>query len=102
MPPRITLSSTKKNLYVGDSTRVTCHATGEPYPQVAWYRVLDVNNGSQRNIGLVDGNISLDSVTKDDAGLYICSAKNLVGEATGSFKLLVTGNYLFVDMFCVS
>ena len=91
VPPNIALSSTKKSLFVGDSTRVTCHATGEPFPTIVWYKSPWVNMTNQRNLGLVDGNISFKEVSKKDAGLYVCIAKNHAGSAFASFQLDVTG-----------
>ena len=93
VPPRITLSSTKKSLFVGDSTRVTCHATGEPFPTIVWYKSPWVNMTDQRNLGLVDGNISFKEVSKQDAGVYVCMAQNRAGIAIERFQLDVTGKY---------
>ena len=92
VPPRITLSSTKKSLFVGDSARVTCHATGEPYPTIVWYKSPWVNVTNQRNLGLIDGNISFEEVSKQDNGDYVCIAKNRAGVSVETFQLHVTGN----------
>jgi len=98
VPPNIALSSTKKSLFVGDSTRVTCHATGEPFPTIVWYKSPWVNMTNPRNLGLVDGNISFKEVSKKDAGLYICIAKNHAGSAFASFQLDVTATCSFIHI----
>eukprot|EP00794_Sanderia_malayensis_P003344 gene3344-3833_t len=90
VPPRIILSAKKKNLFVGQSARVNCLATGEPYPKVAWYSLLDLNSTNPAQRGLRDGNISLERVTKKDQGIYVCEATSVIGKATASFELVVT------------
>lgn len=99
VPPRITLSSTKKSLFVGDSARVACLATGEPYPAIAWYKSPVVNLTEESNRGLIDGNISFDDVTKKDAGMYVCMATNRAGLAIEKFQLDVIGMHDFFLSF---
>ena len=50
----------------------------------------------QRNLGLIDGNISFKEVSKQDAGVYVCVAKNRAGIAVERFQLDVTGKLLSV------
>ena len=57
---------------------LVCKATGLPIPTVSWRKAF--SNLPKENIAVIDGNVSIVSVTKADGGTYACSAKNLLGE----------------------
>ena len=57
---------------------LVCKATGQPMPTVSWRKAF--GNLPKEKIAVVDGNVSIVSVTKTDGGTYACSAKNLLGE----------------------
>ena len=57
---------------------LVCKATGQPMPTVSWRKAF--GNLPKEKIAVIDGNVSIVSVTKADGGTYACSAKNLLGE----------------------
>ena len=57
---------------------LTCKATGVPMPTVTWRKALGTVPKEKTTV--IDGNMSIVSVTKADGGTYACSAKNLLGE----------------------
>ena len=57
---------------------LVCKATGVPMPTVTWRKAL--GTVPKEKTAVIDGNMSIVSVTKTDGGTYACSAKNLLGE----------------------
>ena len=57
---------------------LVCKATGQPMPTMSWRKAF--GNLPKEKIAVIDGNVSIVSVTKADGGTYACSAKNLLGE----------------------
>ena len=57
---------------------LVCKATGVPMPTVTWRKAL--GTVPKEKTSVIDGNMSIVSVTKADGGTYACSAKNLLGE----------------------
>ncbi len=83
---------------MGESTRVTCLATGDPYPKMKWFRLSDLNSTTPRERGQADGNISFERVSKKDEGMYVCEAENDIAKASATFQLVVTG--IFILRIC--
>ena len=57
---------------------LVCKATGQPIPTVSWRKAF--GNLPKEKIAMIDGNVSIVSVTQADGGTYACSAKNLLGQ----------------------
>ena len=57
---------------------LVCKATGQPIPAVSWRKAF--GNLPKEKIAMIDGNVSIVSVTQADGGTYACSAKNLLGQ----------------------
>ena len=62
----------------GENVTLVCKATGVPMPTVTWRKAL--GTVPKEKTAVIDGNMSIVSVTKADGGTYACSAKNLLGE----------------------
>ena len=62
----------------GENVTLVCKATGQPIPTVSWQKAF--GNLPKEKIAMIDGNVSIVSVTQADGGTYACSAKNLLGE----------------------
>ena len=57
---------------------LVCKASGQPMPTVTWRKAF--GHLPRGKTTVIDGNVSIESVTKADGGTYACSAKNLLGE----------------------
>ena len=79
MPPRITTEPKRESeVSVGQNLTLTCHASGDPLPEVRWNK-----EGQTLRLFNVTGPIlHLVNVTREDVGSYKCTAKNKVGEAS--------------------
>ena len=71
-----------------------CKATGLPVPRVTWRKAfskLPVKRSS-----IVNGNLSIRSITKADSGTYACSAKNLLGDDSAVAVVMVIERLQFI------
>ena len=64
-----------------------CNATGNPAPRVEWRK-----KGSDQPVSLRQRDLKVDvlkisAVGHDDLGIYLCVAKNWIGQATASIEL---------------
>ena len=62
-----------------ENVNLVCKATGLPVPTVSWRKAF-VGHLPRGKTTVIDGNMTIFSVTKEDMGAYLCSAKNLLGE----------------------
>ena len=70
-----------------------CKATGVPMPTVTWRKALGTVPNEKNAV--IDGNMSIVSVTKADGGTYACSAKNLLGEDSAVALVAVIDRLIF-------
>ncbi|KAL7981782.1 hypothetical protein Chor_000839 [Crotalus horridus] len=78
--PTITGHPQNQTTTIGETIEVVCTASGIPSPHITWFK----NNNSlieDSGIVLKDGNqrLTIQRVRKEDEGLYMCYACNLVG-----------------------
>ena len=59
----------------GDTVSLRCSASGNPAPEVLWYR-----DGSGEIVSREEV-LSLREVRRDQAGQYVCQANNSVGQS---------------------
>ena len=94
-------SSTAAVITEGTTTKVTCEALGYPPPTIVWSR----NNGalSDRvsvsdsvsvptgygNVTRVSINLTITNASREDAGVYMCSANNGVGNDERNMSITV-------------
>ena len=107
--PVILDSDTSDNTFVGDELFVQCQVGGVPVPTVTWSKdgsdLVD-NSPSLRiiTVGTNQDNISrveVGSARQTDAGMYTCTATNVVGSASMVFLLDVNGELGNVKYFIV-
>ena len=81
---KITVSSANPVVVEGESVSLDCNATGIPAPNVTWTK--DGNNSV-----LYQGErYTIDSITRQQAGRYICTAENGIGsKLNATFAVIV-------------
>ena len=62
----------------GENVTLLCKASGLPIPTITWQKPL--GHLPRGRTAVIDGNMTILSVTKKDIGAYVCSVKNLLGE----------------------
>ena len=82
--PEVKVSGARNLIREGDAVTLTCKITqGQPRPQITWFK----NNSSKGH----NMSLSFNKITKEDAGLYTCEAKNRGGISTGNLYISVNG-----------
>ena len=77
------------------SASFQCSASGNPKPTIVWSRL---DNGSEITQSEVSGGrLHLKNVTGNDAGMYQCSAANILGQARKVARLVVNGMFYLVS-----
>lgn len=70
-----------------------CKANGLPKPVVTWRKAFSHMLGE--NAAIIDGNLTIFNVTKQDSGAYACSATNILGKDSATALLTVTDRLKF-------
>lgn len=93
LPPNFVRTITDKEATEGKMTRFDCRVTGRPYPEVTWYiNGQQVTNDLTHKILVNEsGNNSLmiTNVSRSDAGIVTCIARNKAGETSSQCTLNV-------------
>nr|XP_005996512.1 PREDICTED: immunoglobulin superfamily member 10 isoform X2 [Latimeria chalumnae] len=95
VPQIVTASPKKIDLNYGDQLLLNCSATGEPKPTIIWRLPSKAIVDQWHRIGnrilvLLNGTLSIESVTEKDAGDYLCVARNRIGDDLMLMKVSVT------------
>ena len=62
----------------GENVTLGCKASGLPMPTVTWRKAF--GHLPRGKTTVIDGNMTILRVTKEDRGTYVCTVKNLLGE----------------------
>ncbi|XP_068696934.1 uncharacterized protein [Montipora foliosa] len=85
--PTVAVSPKKITVNESESASFQCSVTGNPEPTVAWSRM---NNETEVSHSVVSGKmLRLRNVKGNDAGIYRCSATNILGKARAETQLEV-------------
>ena len=85
------------NVAEGDNITITCESTGNPLPTIIWSRangarVLvgdSVNYTGNENVSRVSRNLTLTNASREDTGVYTCSANNSIGSVSSNVSITV-------------
>ena len=90
MPPRFLALPRDAVLTVDSTLNLTCLASGDPFPQISWFkdgwRNISRARITQRNTSLVIMNVTI-----SDEGIYECRVNNRAGDDTSTAKVVVHG-----------
>ena len=95
----------------GNTTTITCEALGYTPPTVVWSRTngtlsdrvsvsdsVSVPTG-YGNITRVSVNLTITNASREDTGVYMCSANNSVGIDTKSTNITVQCEFILIRMY---
>ena len=89
--PEVTVSPITATVNETGSASFQCSASGNPRPTIKWSKL---ENGSEITQSAVSGGrLGLMNVAGNDAGLYQCSAVNILGQARKVARLAVNGMF---------
>ena len=74
----------------GESLHVKCRVYGAPVPTVTW---INKTNNREVIIGSNSAVLSLNFITEQQAGTYVCKGKNSDGEVESSISINVNCKY---------
>ncbi|XP_059193688.1 protein turtle homolog A [Centropristis striata] len=90
-PPKfIKTPPTFVEVLLGDSLTLSCGAHGNPRPTVVWHKD-ESRIEKHEKIKVLNGTLSLASVTRNISGVYKCHVSNTEGNLTHSTQLQVKG-----------
>ena len=87
VPPEIEISPTDKTVNETGPLHLFCNATGKPAPTISWFKVESGKQVDQKE------ELVIGSVTRDDAGTYMCTASNQAGNASAKAVVEVQCEY---------
>ena len=109
-PAMIVNHTQELNVVIADSVTVYCEVTGVYRPSIMWTRDDDnetqtVQNTSRVTIsesvganGAVISTLTIDVITRSDAGIYSCRVANSAGNDEASFQLNIQGRYSYMHI----
>ena len=87
--PTVAVFPTKMTVNESESASFQCSITGNPEPTVVWSRVINQTEVSE---SAVSGKmLRFRNVKGSDAGIYRCTATNILGKARAETQLIVNG-----------
>ena len=72
---------------------LVCKASGLPVPTITWQKPL--SHLPKGKTTVIDGNMTILRVTKEDRGTYVCSVKNLLGKDSALAQVTVIDRLKF-------
>jgi len=66
---------------------IACTATGQPLPSITWSK--SVGNMPEDRTEVMNGDLTIHSVIKNDGGTYICKAENILGSPSDTAQLMI-------------
>ena len=95
----------------GLNITIICEATGYPPPTIVWSRSnealsdrVSVSDGvsvptGNGNVRRVSVNLTIMSTSREDTGVYICSANNYIGSDSTNVNVTVQCKFLLSSVF---
>ena len=79
----VEVAPSDSTVILGDTLTITCNSAGNPTPTTTWHR-YDTNVEYLQDARITvtgEGTLTIEGVTEQDAGPYVCRASNGVGQA---------------------
>ena len=91
----------------GNTTTITCEAFGYPPPTVVWNRIksdgvsvsdsVSVPTG-YGNVTRVSVNLTITNASREDTGVYTCSANNSIGSDSSNVTITVQCKFVLLKI----
>ena len=85
--PQLLLSPKRLMAEEKQNVTIACTATGQPLPSITWSKA--VSSLPEDRSEVKKGTLKINSVTRNDSGIYICKAENILGSATDTAYLMI-------------
>ncbi|XP_068698474.1 macrophage receptor MARCO-like [Montipora foliosa] len=85
--PTVVVSPAEMTVNESESASFQCSVTGNPEPTVVWSRMINQTEVSQSAVS--EAMLRFPNLKGSDAGIYRCSATNLLGNASAEVQLIV-------------
>ena len=91
--PRLLLPSNQLMAEEGQDVTIACSATGQPQPYITWSK--SIGSLSHRT-AVKKGAVEIYNVKREDGGIYICKAENILGSAEGTVQMRIFSRLRFL------
>ena len=95
--PTVMISPMKQTVKENQTAVFQCSVSGNPKPLVTWFK-LNSSAWTDRFRYGPDGRLEMRHVTLEDAGKFICVARNILGSVNQSATLIVEGKMLVLTL----
>lgn len=107
MPPKNYIFNTVVTANNTENVLFTCNSVGDPFVSIYWMRANQVIHNSGKfqtistskkvqNLYHTTSQMTIQTVSLYDAGMYMCVSQNSVGNMSSKINLTVQGKYNFV------
>ena len=72
---------------------IACNATGQPQPSITWSKAF--GSLPKDKAAVKNGALTIYDVAKNDGGIYMCKAENILGRATSTVLVVVFSSLRF-------
>ena len=66
---------------------IACTATGQPSPRIAWSKAVGSLPADRTKV--MNGTLIIYEVTRNDGGIYVCKAENILGSVTDTAQIMI-------------
>ena len=96
--PTVAVSPAKMTVNESKTASFQCSVSGNPKPVPTWSKL---EAKSEKSLSATtDGKLILSNAAGSDAGVYKCSASNILGQAQALVRLVVNGKFRYVNRLC--
>ena len=92
LAPSVAVSPARSTVNESGSAKFQCSATGNPRPSIVWSKLNSQTKISQSAVA--GGTLLFKNLKGGDAGVYKCSAVNILGQAHAVGHLVVNGEFM--------
>ena len=93
---KTSLNNIIRELHEESSITFVCEVTGYPTPTIVWSRAnrnlsdrVSISDTAFTEDDSVSVNLTITNATREDTGIYICSADNCIGNDSKSVKIAI-------------